>query len=217
MKIQYETDKLVLGIIPLLNGNGGNYIATNIAYEYAEIFKDQNKKIALINLRPNNDLAGNLVIKSQEKNDLATHLKYNVDLINNITNKESFDRVRAIYDILIVVLDFKQLELFNSFTKKKTSILILKRNRNNLKKISENIQAIKNNDIKYAIFNCFEKTNKIDFTILKENNIINIANIPYNELTIDNCDIEKSSNIKKIKNIKIFKKVACLKLKINKK
>jgi hypothetical protein len=217
MKIQYNTEKLIIGIIPLLNGNGGNYVAVNMAYEYADIFKKQEKKIGLVNLRPNNDLAGNLIVKSNQDNELATHLKFGVDLINNITDKESFDRVRAIYDILIVVLDFEQLDLFNSFAKKKTSILILKRNRNNLKKITENIQKIKDSDIKYTIFNCPEKTNKISFDILKDNNIANLANIPYNELTVDNCDIEKSSKLEKIKNIKLFKKINCIKLTILKK
>lgn len=215
MKMQYEADKLVIGVIPLLKGNGGNYIATNMAYEYASIFKKQDKKIALVNLRPENDLAGNL-IESKVEDELTTHLKYGVDLIENISDKDKFESVRAEYDIVIVVLDFEQLELFNSLVKKKTSILVLKKNRNNLKKLTENINTIKENNIKFSIFNCPEKTNKINFDILKENNIINIMNVPYNELTVDNCNIEESRNINNVKYLKMFKRVNCIKLKINK-
>ena len=213
MKIQYDSDKIVIGIIPLIIGNGGNYIATNIAYEYANIFKKQDKKIALIDMRNSSDLGLNLIVN---KDELTTHLKFNIDLYSNINTKESFDAVRSSYDIIITVLDFEQLKLFNSFSKKKTSILVLKKNLSNLKKLEENIDAIKESNIKYSIFNCPEKTNKVNFKLLKENGIINILNVPYNEFTVDNCNIEYAKKINKIKYIKLFKRVNFIKVKIKK-
>lgn len=211
MKLKFNTDKIVIGIIPLLKGNGGNYIATNLAYSFSNTFK-QKKKIALINMREQNDLAGNLIIGND---GVTNHLKFNIDLYNE-SDIETFNRVRAEYDVVIVVLDYENLELFNSYTKKKTNILVMKKNRNNLKKLQNEIEKIKNSNIKYSIFNCPEKTNKINFNILKENEITNIANIPYNELTVDNCNVESAHKIKKIKHLKPFSRISFLKIKITK-
>lgn len=214
MKLQYNTEKTIIGIVPLIQGNGGNYVTVNLAYEYSEIFKKQNKKIAIINMRKNKTVSDKFII-SINKDESTTHLKYDIDLFENIKNKKEYDKIKNLYDIIIVELDFNQIELFNSFAKNKTMILILKRNINNLKIVEENIAKIKEN-FKYYIFNCYEKTNKIDFNILKENNIINILKIPYNEFTVDNCNIEKSHKLNKIKYIKLFKKIIFTKVKIKK-
>lgn len=211
MKVQCSAQEIIIGVIPLLSGNGANYIATNVAYEYAKLFRKQQEKIALINLRPNNILAGNLIL---DKDELTTHLKFNIDLFV-INSKEEFDKIKSEYKILICVLDFEQLELFNSFTKKKTNILVLKKNFNNLEKLTKNIETISKN-IKYTVFNCPEKTNDVNFRILKENYITNIANIPYDELTIDNCNIKKARKVEKIKYLNAFKKIVLTKVKIDK-
>lgn len=204
----------VLNIVSLMHGDGGKYIATNLAYflkRYAA--KDENLEIALIDAnRYDSTLASNLEEKTIS--DLTTQLKFNLTKykLNKDEDLEEFKKViSGEYDFVIISTEIENLEFVNNVCKNKTSILVFKGNKANNSKIDDNIKMIKDN-FKYAVVNCPEKTVKVTES-LKENNIKVIGRIIYNELTLDNVNILKATKITKIKYLKNFKRIALLKKK----
>lgn len=207
---------IILCIVSLQHGNGGKYIATNIAYAIKKYTNKKSKpKITLVDANSyDSSLASNLENKNN-LTDLTTQLKFDITklTLNNEKRIEYFKKIingEDNNDYIIISTEIENLDCINSLCKNKTNILVVKANAANNKKIDSEIEMLKK-EFKYVIINCPEKTVKIT-KCLKQNNIKIIGRTIYNELTLDNVNIQKSTKIKNIKNIKNFKRIAYLKI-----
>lgn len=210
----------VLCVVSLHHGNGGKYIATNIAYAlkcYAG--KSENSKIVLVDAnRYDSTLAQNLEIRnentnSQVENRLTTCLKFDITKFR-LRDENSIEEFKQIIngnsDFIIISTEIENFGFVDNLCKQKTNLLVIKPNIANNSKIENNIKMIKEK-FKYVIVNCSEKTVKVS-PVLKQNNIKVICRTLYNEYTIDNVNIKKATKIKKIKSLSNFKRLALIKI-----
>lgn len=211
----------VLCIVSLHHGNGGKYIATNIAYALKKYSaKKTNPKIVLVDANKyDSSLARSLEIrpeKTKDKevlNELTTQLKFDITklTLNNEESLEEFKKtINGDADFVVISTEIENFEFVDKMCKNKTNILVVKANSTNNSKIDTNIEMIKKN-FKYVVINCPEKTIKITKS-LKDNNIKIIGRTIYNEKTLDNMNISKSKKINKIQNLNNFKRIALIKI-----
>lgn len=211
----------VLCVVSLSHGNGGKYVATNIAYALKRFAsKDANPKIVLVDANQyDSTLAKSLEVSPEKTNDgqtlneLTTCLKFDVTKfrLKDESCVEEFKQIiNGDADFVIISTEIENFKFVNNLCKQKTNILVVKTNAVNNSKIETNIEMIKK-EFKYVVINCPEKTVKIS-SILKQNNIKVIGRTIYNEYTIDNVNIKKATKLRKIKHISNFKRIALVKI-----